>query len=59
MIFFHVIAMYEICYVMAFMLVFFALLEDRTCVAMRVLIPHPCEVCGKHHGPMLEHKEEE
>ena len=52
--------MYEICYIFAIMIVFFAMLEKiLIALAMRVLIPHPCEVCGKHHGPMLEHSEEE
>lgn len=45
---------------MAFMLVFFALLEKIVpALALRVLVPNACEVCGKHHGPMLQHAEEE
>ena len=45
---------------MAFMFLFFALLEKIVpALVMRVLVPHACEVCGKHHGPMLEHQEEE
>lgn len=54
------IVVYEICYIFALMIVFFALLEKiLPALAMRVLVPHACEVCGKHHGPMLEHKEGE
>ena len=54
------IVMYEIFYIVVFMILFFALLEKvAPALLMRVLVPHPCKVCGKHHGPMLVHAEEE
>jgi len=26
-------------------------------IVTRILFPHPCQICGKHTGPLHEHNE--
>ena len=34
--------------------IYFKMIEYRV---RRILFPHPCEICGKHTGPLHEHNE--